>query len=45
LLLLTLVTEVVEGVLNVGGGPLGNSSGEGHGSGSEDSEDGRETHG
>ena len=41
--------EGVEGVLDVGDGPLfndpGNGSGEGHCTGGEDSEDGRETHG
>jgi hypothetical protein len=36
--------EVVEGVLDVSGGPLGDDTGGGHGTGSEDSEGGREAH-
>ena len=44
-----LLAEVGEGLLDVGVGPLGDdlgdSASEGHGTGSEDSEDGRETHG
>ena len=38
--------EVVEDVLDVGGvGSLGDGTSEGHSTGSEDSEDSRETHG
>ena len=46
---ITLVAEVRESVLDVRDRPLrddlGNNTGEGYSTGSEDSEDGRETHG
>jgi hypothetical protein len=47
--IVTLAAEGGDGILDVCGGPLRNnlrdSAGEGHSTGSDDSEDGRETHG